>query len=722
MTGRCAAAAKSFSFEDPGGLAPIHVFVTGTESSGKRRVYPRLGPAIAREIRRLVNPANPARWKGNPLGYGDVFVLGRGADDLRQVAEHLRAAGIPYAFFKQEGLFQSREALALEDLLAAVADPADRARRYRAWMTPFFELGLAEVAAAAEASDDDPLVARLWEWHRLAARRDHERLFSALLEDSGLVRRRILFEAGDRALTNFLHILEVLREQFVVRGASVEDMVKALRSWRTGARKPPGQNGNLQRLETEKRSVQLLTMHMSKGLEAPVVFVVGGLHKPAGRTGVRTLHGELVDGRRERLSLVGGGPAALGQRADAEEAEEDRRLLYVALTRAMGRLYLPFAGRSEYGSFLEPKTELSGCYAPVNARLLQLLPQLSGPPRPGAHGSPSGRPALFTHEVLSVEPQVPAVSPSPGALAAAPALWEPPKVEDLSALRARHAGFVTTSFSSLRDRVEGPAAQTKAETHDVAAPAEDDLPGGAATGSFLHEVLEELSPEVARGCASGEELLAREDGRALLGRHARRWGLSPEHLPRAADLVHTALTSPLSLGARGRIESIASADRLLREMDFLYPIPERAHPRLSQLQAPDAPSRSGRPKFEIRRGFVVGFVDLLFEHGGLVYLADWKSNCLAAFDRKHVDDEVAHSYALQGELYTLALVKMLGLHDEASFEKKFGGLFFLFLRGLKAGGDGESGVWFRRPTWAQVLSWEEKLLAMDLGPGESGAA
>ncbi|MBI5542871.1 MAG: UvrD-helicase domain-containing protein, partial [Deltaproteobacteria bacterium] len=709
---------KELAFVDPAGRAPVHVFVTGSDSSGKQKVYPRLGPAIAGEIRRLVDPPTPARFKGEQLRYRDVFILARGAADLGLVANHLREAGVPFSFYKQEGLFQSAEAQAVEDLLAAVADPSDRARRYRAWMTPFFGLALAEAVRAAEVAEDDPLVRRLHDWNRLATGRHHEKLFDALLEDSGLVRRLVLFEPGERSLTNYLHILEVLREQHVMRGASVEEMVQDLRAFRQKTRQPPGQNGNLQRLETERDAVQLLTMHMSKGLEAPVVFLVGGYNKPPRSDGLRTLHWPPAGPDRERLNLLGGTPRRLAAQADLEDAEEDQRLLYVALTRAQGRLYLPFVGTREgQGAqrvFEGPrKKKMTGPYAQVNSRLERIL---AGAPEPSQLPRPD---ALFSYELLG-EPGCHEASSDAGATGAADA---PPRIEpgavallqippsaDLAPLRRRHAGFLTTSFTGLRDRMESPAADEKSESHDVTPPGEDELPGGAASGSFLHELLARIPQQIAARCRTPEALFAAPEVARLVKLWAGRWGIAERYLPHAGRLVHAALTTPIALGEGRSIGGIARADKLLREMDFLYPIPEQSHPRLDQRLARE---EGGRP-LEIRRGFVVGFVDVLFEHQGLTYFADWKSNCLAGFDAQHVGDEVRKVYALQAEIYTLALVKMLGIAGEQAYRSRFGGLLFLFLRGLKP--DGE-GVYFRRPSWSEVLGWERRLLELDLSSG-----
>lgn len=696
-----------FAFDDPRGLAPIHVFVTDHRQAGKRIVLPRLAPAIAREIRRLVNPDAPARWRGRPLRYRDVFVLARSGSDLEAVAEHLREAGVPFAFYKQDGLFQSREAEAIEDVLAAVADPDDRAKRMRAWMTPFFGMGLRELVETGEVSADHPLMSRLLAWHRFALHREYEKLFTALLEDSGLVRRLILFEPGERSLTNYLHILEILREHYVVRGASVDEMARGLRAFRQEVRNPPGQEGNLQRLETERDSVQLLSMHMSKGLEAPVVFLVGGYHRANDRDGVRTLHGE--GARCERLTLVGPGPERFARQAAVEEDEESQRLLYVALTRAKGKLYLVFAGTAPDGDGAFAPASLTGPYGRVNQRLAPILSALSGETISGE---------LFSFETLRCgepiggsESTVPQPAPPIHAILAAP------PQEDRAALRRKQAGLVTTSFTRLRDWVEGPASDVKSETVDMATPAEDELPGGAATGSFLHEILARVSPESAVASGTPQDFGARPEVARLVSMWGRRWGVSEEHYPHAHRLLHTALTCPLELGAGNRLQGIARAPRLMREMDFLFPLPEEGHPRLDE---PWLAQGRARPKLEVRRGFVTGFVDVLFEHGGRTYFADWKSNCLQRFDPAHVADDVRRTYAMQGKLYTLALVKMLDIHDAATYDARFGGFLFLFLRGLVADGAGTEGVYFERPCWTEVLAWERELLGLDhLGGGRS---
>jgi exodeoxyribonuclease V beta subunit len=112
------------------------------------------------------------------------------------------------------------------------------------------------------------------------------------------------------------------------------------------------------------------------------------------------------------------------------------------------------------------------------------------------------------------------------------------------------------------------------------------------------------------------------------------------------------------------------------------------------------------------RGYVKGFVDLLFEHEGRVYFGDWKTDRLPSWDAAVVEAHVAKNYALQEQLYALALVRMLGIASEADYEARFGGTLYLFVRGLPG------AVRSRRPTFAELSAWGEEI-AERLGAEET---
>jgi exodeoxyribonuclease V beta subunit len=260
-------------------------------------------------------------------------------------------------------------------------------------------------------------------------------------------------------------------------------------------------------------------------------------------------------------------------------------------------------------------------------------------------------------------------------------------------------------MKSLRGGYRAPidtGADLTEEPEGAEAPAfaRDALPGGAAAGVFLHEVLEAIDFGTLNQSEDFETWAANEDVRRLFRKLLRRNAFPDRYLAHSQKLVHTALTTavPLNAGQSIRFHQVA---REIREVEFVYPYPEAHHPGIAEgIEQP----------FRIERGYVKGFVDFVFEHRGLTYFADWKSDSLPTWDTDTLTDHVQLNYKLQAQLYSLALIKMLGIRTERYFKARFGGLLYIFLRGLHADGDSSSGVYFEEPTWEQILDWEKELI------------
>lgn len=217
----------------------------------------------------------------------------------------------------------------------------------------------------------------------------------------------------------------------------------------------------------------------------------------------------------------------------------------------------------------------------------------------------------------------------------------------------------------------------------VVEPGPDELPGGAASGIFLHDVLARIPPEEVPG--DFEDFRERPAIRRIFEETSRAHGIGPAHLPHAWRLVWAALSTPLTQGGLRLEGGVVRADRWLAEMEFLYPLPSAAE----------------------ERGFVKGFVDLIFESGGKVYFADWKSDCLPSFEPAYLKGYVQASYELQIRLYSIALRKLFGFENERAYEEGFGGAFYFFLRGMER--ERGAGIYFERPSFEVLLDWEREL-------------
>ena len=329
---------------------PVHVleFQPRGEKLAIGELRRGLARAIAREVSSLLSEPAGLKFgepgREEPVAAKDIYVLtATNPDALRMVAA-LREAGVPSALYKQDGLFQTDEARAVRDLLAAIDDPDNLPRRARAWITPFFAIPLEVLPELDELPPSNPLLEHLTTWKDLADARRFETLFSRILDDSGVVLRELLFKDDERALTNYFHLFELLLEEARGKGCGLTDLVALLEGYIKGTRQPPAEDGNVQRLESDRAAVQVMTIHKSKGLEAAVVFLYGGFTR--GFDGPHLYH----DGDTRVLDL----DASDDRKIDAavERAEEEQRLYYVALTRAKAQLYLPFV-KGEWPAALE---------------------------------------------------------------------------------------------------------------------------------------------------------------------------------------------------------------------------------------------------------------------------------------------------------------------------------------------------------------------------------
>lgn len=741
-----------------------------------------VGRGIAAEIARLAAAEGAS-------ALANIFVLTRSTAEAVEMGAFLRALGVPSAFYKQDGLFRTPEAGHVIKLLAALADPEDRAARLQVWLTPFFGAELAALAGAPEPGAAHPLCTRLESWRTLADSRAYEQLFARILDESGVTRRLRFAPNGARRLTNYRHLFDILLSEGARRRPPLADLRAWLAAVASGHRTAPGEEGDVQRIETDRAAVQIMTLHKSKGLEADTVFLYGGFTRFGGRSFVEVVRRrELPDTRLLRVGRAR--RAADNAESKALAAEEDQRLLYVGLTRARRRLYLPFfpateasdsEGREEDNTNLEPFKYLYGCYRHLNRRLRVLWNE----PR---------RTELFDVARIPCPAPVPALSSEARAAIAA---WTPPPdliagspsadvdAAALDELKATRRGFVVTSYTRLKEAQGGyrrpeseapvgrapfeaaQAAEDVAETLGEVADSGADLdlvdsgagvgsggggarpgapsrlsaaldglaalPGGAATGLFLHAVLEKvpLSGDLGEPARWG----ARADVRAILTRELVRWEQDPRHLDAVLRVVHAALTVPVPTAA-GSLRGIARAERLRREVEFMFPVAELPRLRASSPEdrvstdrvstLHDLPGESSSQRDAAglgaggveapRGGFVRGVLDVLFEHRGQVFFADWKSDRLPSYANEVLQRHVDENYDIQIRLYTLAVVRMLGISlsepdASADYERRFGGLAYVFLRGLP-----EDGVVFARPTFADVRSWGAALGAAGARP------
>ena len=581
--------------------------------------------------------------EGRPFSWRDAFLLVHTAREADLLAAVLREKGVPFIQHKARGLYEGEAAEDLRALLLALEDPSDPARRMRAFLTPFFGLNLEEAERAKNLREDHPFLARLRAWARAA-------LLDRILDESGVVARLLAEEAGQRRVADLLHLVELL-QRVAGPGEGPADHARRLAAWAEGDLRLEGEEEAARRLEQEGDAVRILTLHAAKGLEAPVVALFGGLSERAStdRVPLRRYHTRTAEGWERRVWFGRGLSSGLESQVRGEERAELRRLFYVGLTRAQGLLLLPLheapadekATRSFDAAGL-PK----GPYGLIQARLLELEAAAWFHKGPLALASANTEPEpVMAFEVLDYPFEVVKVR-----------AW-PPRTE---------------SFTSLQRRREMDEGE---DPEPDRIPRAEGLPGGAATGVALHAMLEEIAtadfaPEFRDWWT--------EDRKRWAESRCRAAGLDPKWAMEAARLAHAGFSHPLDLpGVRPVALCAVKPDRLLRELGFLS---------------------------DAEGGRLTGALDALFEHEGRAFILDWKSNRLAGYGAEELDACMAEEYELQVKVYTLAVLRALGIEEEANYETRFGGVVYVFLRGLP-----EGGVWTSRPTWAEVAAWRDEL-------------
>lgn len=658
--------------------------------------------ACAEAIAGLLNQADAgqATIGNDPLQPGDIAVLVRTHREGDLAQQALRAQGVNSVTLSQDSVFATAEAEELAILLSALAELHDAGRVRTALATGLLGRNAADLVRLA---DDElaweALLARFQSyresWRRQGIMVTLQRLLAAEQVPARLLRR----PDGERRLTNLLQLMELLQ---LASGEhpGLEGLVRRLADQR--AELPQGEAQQL-RLESDERLVKVVTLHKSKGLEYPLVFIpFPWSYSKQTKKGAPVFFHAPED-KRPCLDL--GSPDLDRHRRlqQTEQLAERLRLFYVGVTRA-AKLCVLYWGK-------------------INGAQDSALAYLLHPDRDAA--TPAARMAHLSEEEIRATPDALAAQ-APDAIQVQE--LSPPTGEswgddqaDATRLRARafratiDASWQVTSYSGLtagdeseRPDFDTPSPLSEAAPEDARIDPLFVFPAGTHVGRFLHRLFEVLDFPHAGG-----EALTRTV-RGLLDRYGGLGaGRAPDRdwAPRIEELVANVLDTWLDPGESLRLRDIAAGDRIT-ELEFHFPV---AGLDLASLSAALAGSEAYADcadglEFEPMRGLMHGFVDLVFRYGGRYYIADYKSNRLgyrlAAYQGSGLDRAVRHHrYRLQYLIYTLALHRFLAQRlPDYDYRTHCGGVYYLFLRGMHPRLGPDCGVWYDQPPYRLIRS------------------
>ncbi|ELA8382269.1 exodeoxyribonuclease V subunit beta [Vibrio parahaemolyticus] len=663
----------------------------------------RMTEATASQIQAILTQAQHGQAylvngeKQKAVQAGDIAVLVRTGSEGRMIKQALADQGIASVYLSnRDSVFTSSVAQDLQRLLQAVLTPEnDRALR-ASLASELFALD----AASLDALNNDEIV---WEnavnefkeYRKLWVQRGVLPMLRAVISKRHIAERLLeegassQGENGERVLTDLMHIGELLQQ------ASNElDSDHGLLRWLAQSISDAenglgGSDDQIQRLESERNLVQIVTIHKSKGLEYDLVFL------PFVFSYREASEAKYYDAANDRTVLDITGNDASMKQADKERLAEDLRLIYVALTRAV---YACFIGASPLRNGRSTK-EPTGVHRSAIGYLIQ-------------NGQEGGINDLHQGLTKQQDELDCVVVADPPQQLEDKYVAPQEEIQDISAKELQNPidrNWRITSYSGLvkqgSHHVEHDAT-IEITGFDIDSSEEQDeadllepersiftFPRGARPGTFLHSLFEEI--EFTQPATTAENT------QIILGLMESEQ-LDEEWLPILQQLIDTVLATPLD-GKSLLLNQKAPSQRLV-EMEFLLPIEVLSAPALNRVIQRHDPlsAKAGDLGFQTVQGMLKGFIDLVFEHQGKYYVLDWKSNHLGD-DVTHYHGEALksamadHRYDLQYQIYALALHRFLRSRlANYQYDHHFGGVYYLFLRGMD--GQSDHGIFAAKPT------------------------
>lgn len=692
-----------------------------------------IGTDLAADIAALL--AGNATFDGEPLEAKHIAVIVEKHKDARACHTALCQAGVPVVYSGDSNVFTSKAAEDWLCLLEAFDQP-HRSGLVRAAATTMFFGETAESLAAQGDALTDQVAEKLREWAGQARDRGVAAIFAAA-QLQGMGRRVLSWEGGERHMTDLAHIAQLLQETAHREHYSLP----ALRDWlRTQLEESSSATEHSRRLDNDAAAVQIMTVWVAKGLQYPVVYLPFAFNRHATERDVTLFH----DGDTRCLHIGGRNSPDFAEAANLgrqEDASDDSRLTYVAMTRAQTQVVAWWAP-----SWDEPNGGLS--------RLLRgrepgqpEVPRRCDP----ARISDDDAMARFSEWAAAGGPVI-----EDSAFRPAPTLSSPAPPAELGARhfdrtigtawrRTSYSGLIRNSettgvgsepeIAELDDEVGDIPLLRAAAEPDLPSPMAD-LPVGAKFGTLVHAALETADP-LAPDLEAELESHVRE--------HAAWWPVDVPSAELAAALVpmHDTPLGPLAGGLT--LRGIGLSDRLC-ELDFEFPLAggdilaATADITLSDVGRllrrqlpPDDPLAPYADRLvgdalggQALRGYLSGSIDVVLRIPGPRYLVvDYKTNWMgdrdspltaADYARPRLVEAMLHSdYPLQALLYSVVLHRFLRWRQPGyEPDQHLGGVLYLFVRGMCGPNtpqlDGHpAGVFSWRPPVSLVTAVSELL-------------
>lgn len=639
------------------------------------------------------------------LKLSDVAVLARSRSEMETIEREMALAGIPFVRYKDANLFKGREGKQWIVLLKALAAPdfsgRNRGLLNAALVTDFFRFSPQDVESGDFENPRNAVIRHFADWRSLFKKFRYaelqERIFADTQIDSFLCESSKLQQSA-KVRQIGAYIFDYLYNNNRV---SLEEVVKHLEGLSLSTEDADDEDGNLVSKGSDFEAVQVMTIHASKGLQFPVVISVAGFKTlPNGNnTSIfATSRENKNDGAESAKAKKFIGFDRRSKKLYREKTlDEWRRLFYVDFTRAESVLILPYYREKwEQGKNKEPFGFLQKALSSERINAFVYRESVKNVAASGYE-----RPKLESPEDVFEAP----IQKLNGEIFSKSIFQH--SYSSLSRREKSEENENDVSDNGENSNQDGDSgyvdSAAKALSVDpnpvrIFAPSEEKIsenvwngvrnyPRGSRLGNALHQTFELLDFQRVGGLENVEAVLRDDDLKKCIREQFRSQAFDIEEHPdwekQSASYVWNTMNArlPEICGGKGTgkffsLRKIPSENRRA-EMEFQMNVFGFGE--------------------NVLQNYCKGFVDLLFERDGRYSILDWKSDVLENYgvgsgeDSDGTTAKVDGEYAVQRVLYSYCLIQWLksfgtfGKTEEEIFKNHFGGVYYVFFRGCRAG-------------------------------------
>ena len=666
----------------------------------------------------------------SPFQPKQIAILVRRTEEGRRMRDRLQTEGIPSVLCAEENIFQTQEAEDLEIILSSLAEGniqlAKGALSTSIWGKDHSQIR--EIFDSAKGRQE--IMERFQYYAKVWQNNGFMSSFRIWLEKESIAENLLQYVGGKRSLMNLTHLAELLH-------LSGENGKRGLLHY---LRKNIQNSAHLDdssfhlRLESGESSVQIMTIHRSKGLEFPIVFCPSLWRdyksslkhlsiSNSSSSEEKSLpiflqkmikFSDALTGLKESLEKKGFSPLGLKKLQEESEREsfsENIRLIYTALTRAEERLYIYWPDRdtsiSQTAYYLFSGGDIKDSHNQSSQQkesLYHILKQKEDSFRESIHIKQA---PVFKEELLEQY----SLSQTEKKLTLKEAQWNR-NIES-----SRHIHSFSSTAQQLHkglhfneehtfEKNDSPLAQ-----QDISHPYSIfHFPSGIHTGNFFHEFLEKANyKELAKN---------QEKTKSSLQKLLLQYNLDIKWKDTLSKLIDSLLCKKIFASIPSETFSqssdekdftlgILSPNQYITEFDFYYYL----HPQnkkdikngsYSSLPEMDIEIEFLRQRNSQTRGekFMRGYIDLIFTFQDKIYVIDWKSNLLGTEIEDYSPSKLyknikTYHYDLQYYIYTDAVDRFFSLRfSQYTYTQNFGGIFYIYLRGINR--LTQDGIYFYR--------------------------